>query len=168
MRRGTSHHIGAHQYQRECTAGVWLAQAKSTCCRRWHAAHDRGLLAGAVDGLNVVVPHGDREYYLARPGIAVARPGLPNGAIDLTGYFGLHPALRSLHPYWEAGQLGFVHASGSPDGSRSHFEAQDYMESGTPGQHNTRDGWMNRLLGYLPVSDSPVQALTSVKRCHAS
>lgn len=81
------------------------------------------FLRGAADGLNVVVPHGDREYYLARPGIAVAPPGMPNGAIDLTGYFGLHPALRSLHPYWEAGQLGFVHASGSPDGSRSHFEA---------------------------------------------
>jgi len=133
---------------------------------RAHAAGDGTprmivvFLRGAVDGLNVVVPHGDREYYLARPGIAVARPGMPNGAIDLTGYFGLHPALRSLHPYWEAGQLGFVHASGSPDGSRSHFEAQDYMESGTPGQHNTRDGWMNRLLGYLPASDSPVQALT--------
>lgn len=118
------------------------------------------FLRGAVDGLNVVVPHGDREYYQARPSIAVARPGQNNGAIDLTGYFGLHPALRPLLPYWESGQLAFVHASGSPDGSRSHFEAQDYMETGTPGQHNTRDGWMNRLQGQLPRSESPVQALT--------
>src|SRR5450830_1425144 len=118
------------------------------------------FLRGAVDGLNVVVPHGDQAYYQARPGIAVARPGMPNGAIDLTGYFGLHPALRPLLPYWDSGQLAFVHASGSPDGSRSHFEAQDYMETGTPGQHNTRDGWMNRLQGQLPRSDSPVQALT--------
>lgn len=118
------------------------------------------FLRGAVDGLNVVVPHGDHAYYQARPGIAVARPGMPNGAIDLTGYFGLHPSLRPLMPYWESGQLAFVHASGSPDGSRSHFEAQDYMETGTPGQHNTRDGWMNRLEATLPPSDSPVQALT--------
>ncbi|NUU00913.1 DUF1501 domain-containing protein [Herbaspirillum robiniae] len=118
------------------------------------------FLRGAVDGLNVVVPHGDPEYYRARPTIAVARPGQANGAIDLTGYFGLHPALQALMPYWEAGQLAFVHASGSPDASRSHFEAQDYMETGTPGQHNTRDGWMNRLMAYLPPSESPLQALT--------
>ncbi len=118
------------------------------------------FLRGAVDGLNVVVPHGDQAYYQARPGIAVARPGMPNGAIDLTGYFGLHPALRPLLPYWDSGQLAFVHASGSPDGSRSHFEAQDYMETGTPGQHSIHDGWMNRLQGFLPRADSPVQALT--------
>lgn len=117
------------------------------------------FLRGAIDGLNVVVPHGDAEYYRARPTIAVARPGEPNGAIDLTGYFGLHPSLRPLMPYWESGQLAFVHASGSPDASRSHFEAQDYMETGTPGQHNTRDGWMNRLMGYLPPSESPLQSL---------
>ncbi|MFL9927533.1 DUF1501 domain-containing protein [Herbaspirillum lusitanum] len=117
------------------------------------------FMRGAVDGLSVVVPHGDQEYYRARPTIAVARPGQPNGAIDLTGYFGLHPALRPLMPYWDGGQLAFVHASGSPDGSRSHFEAQDYMETGTPGQHNTRDGWMNRLQGNLPHSESPLQAL---------
>ncbi|WDZ97624.1 DUF1501 domain-containing protein [Herbaspirillum sp. WKF16] len=118
------------------------------------------FLRGAVDGLNVVVPHGDPEYYRARPTIAVARPGQPDGAIDLTGYFGLHPALHPLMPYWEGGQLAFVHASGSPDASRSHFEAQDYMETGTPGRHNTRDGWMNRLMGYLPPSESPLQALS--------
>ncbi|WP_343587126.1 DUF1501 domain-containing protein [Herbaspirillum sp.] len=118
------------------------------------------FLRGAVDGLNVVVPHGEPEYYRARPTIAVAPPGQANGAIDLTGYFGLHPALQPLMPYWESGQLAFVHASGSPDASRSHFEAQDYMETGTPGQHNTHDGWMNRLMGYLPPSESPLQALS--------
>jgi uncharacterized protein (DUF1501 family) len=118
------------------------------------------FLRGAVDGMNVVVPHGDPAYYQARPTIAVARPGSPNGAIDLTGYFGLHPALRALHPYWKSGQLAFVHAAGSPDPSRSHFEAQDYMETGTPGQHAVRDGWLNRMLGVLPRTDSPVQALT--------
>ncbi|AMO96288.1 hypothetical protein CFter6_3662 [Collimonas fungivorans] len=118
------------------------------------------FLRGAVDGLNVVVPHGDHNYYKARPGIAVSRPGTQNGAIDLTGYFGLHPALQALQPYWDDGRLAFVHASGSPDMSRSHFEAQDYMETGTPGQHNTRDGWMNRMLGVMPSSSSPMQALT--------
>ncbi|MCA1324779.1 DUF1501 domain-containing protein [Herbaspirillum sp. alder98] len=119
------------------------------------------FMRGAVDGLSVVVPHGDQEYYRARPTIAVARPGQVNGAIDLDGYFGLHPALHPLMPYWRGGKLAFVHASGSPDGSRSHFEAQDYMETGTPGQHSTRDGWMNRLLGYLPRSEqTPLQALT--------
>ena len=118
------------------------------------------FLRGAVDGLNVVVPHGDQHYYQARPTIAVARPGDTNGAIDLTGYFGLHPALQPLKPYWDNGQLAFIHASGSPDMSRSHFEAQDYMETGTPGQHNTQDGWMNRLLGTMPVKDAPMQALT--------
>ena len=117
------------------------------------------FLRGAVDGLNVVVPHGDPLYYQARPTIAVARPGQANGALDLTGYFGLHPALQPLMPYWESGQLAFVHASGSPDGSRSHFEAQDYMETGTPGQHSTRDGWLNRVMDYLPPAESPLQAI---------
>lgn len=118
------------------------------------------FMRGAVDGLSVVVPHGDPQYYRARPTIAVARPGQPNGAIDLDGYFGLHPALRPLMPYWRSRKLAFVHASGSADASRSHFEAQDYMETGTPGQHHTRDGWMNRLLGYLPRSETLLQALT--------
>jgi uncharacterized protein (DUF1501 family) len=118
------------------------------------------FMRGAVDGLSVVAPHGDPEYYRARPTISLARPGQVNGVIDLDGYFGLHPALRPLMPYWSGGKLAFVHASGSPDGSRSHFEAQDYMETGTPGRHNTRDGWMNRLLGALPPSESPLQALT--------
>ncbi|MFC5474542.1 DUF1501 domain-containing protein [Paraherbaspirillum soli] len=137
-----------------------------TPLKRGHTAGDGTprmivvFLRGAVDGLNVVVPHGDRHYYQARPTIAVARPGADNGAIDLTGYFGLHPALQTLKPYWDSGQLAFIHASGSPDMSRSHFEAQDFMESGTPGQHNTPDGWMNRMLGSLPSSNSPMQALT--------
>ncbi|MGS0743512.1 DUF1501 domain-containing protein [Glaciimonas sp. GG7] len=118
------------------------------------------FMRGAVDGLNVVVPHGDHHYYQARPTIAVARPAAANGVIDLTGYFGLHPALQPLKAYWDSGQLAFIHASGSPDMSRSHFEAQDYMETGTPGQHNTPDGWMNRLLATMPHNEGPLQALT--------
>ena len=101
---------------------------------------------GAVDGLNMIVPFGEREYYAARPSIAVPKPGAPDGAVDLDGFFGLHPRLAPLKPLWDAKQLAIVHATGSPDGTRSHFDAQDYMESGTPGVKSTQDGWLNRYL----------------------
>jgi uncharacterized protein (DUF1501 family) len=105
---------------------------------------------GAVDGLNMVVPHGEREYYALRPTLAVARPNgagrSGEAAIDLDGFFGLHPALAPLKPLWDRKQLGVVEAVGSPDNTRSHFDAQDYMEAGTPGVKSTRDGWLNRYL----------------------
>jgi uncharacterized protein (DUF1501 family) len=101
---------------------------------------------GAVDGLNMVVPFGERAYYSSRPSIAVAKPGAAEGALDLDGFFGLHPRMASLVPYFKDGNLAIVHAAGSPDDTRSHFDAQDYMESGTPGDKGTRDGWMNRYL----------------------
>jgi uncharacterized protein (DUF1501 family) len=101
---------------------------------------------GAVDGLNMVVPHGDSFYYRERPRIAIPRPGAPGGAIDLDGHFGLHPALQPLAELYRNGALAIVHAVGSPDGTRSHFDAQDYMESGTPGIKSTEDGWLNRIL----------------------
>jgi uncharacterized protein (DUF1501 family) len=102
---------------------------------------------GAVDGLNMVVPFGEREYYAARPSIAIARPGSgADAAIDLDGFFGLHPRLAPLKPLYDAQQLAIVHACGSPDGTRSHFDAQDYMESATPGVKSTQDGWLNRYL----------------------
>ena len=102
---------------------------------------------GAVDGLNMIVPFGDRGYYEARPSIAIAQPGTgTDGAIDLDGFFGMHPRLAPLAPMYSAGQLAVVHASGSPDPTRSHFDAQDYMESATPGVKSTRDGWLNRYL----------------------
>jgi uncharacterized protein (DUF1501 family) len=116
------------------------------------------FLRGAVDGLNVVIPHWESAYYDGRPSIAIAPPDEANGALDLDGRFGLHPALASLMPLWKQRSLAFIHACGSPDASRSHFDAQDYMESGTPGVKTTADGWMNRLLAALPHS-SPVQAL---------
>ena len=118
------------------------------------------MLRGAVDGLSVVAPYGDTEYYRLRPNIAVPRPGQENGAIDLDGYFGLNPALTSLQPLWRQGKLAFVHASGSPDLTRSHFDAQDYLESGTPGRKATQDGWMNRLLGQLPGPITPTRAVS--------
>ena len=116
------------------------------------------FLRGAVDGLNVVIPHSESAYYDARSLIAIAPPNENNGALDLDGRFGLHPALESVMPLWQQGSLAFVHACGSPDATRSHFDAQDYMESGTPGVKNTQDGWMNRLLNIMH-SQSPIQAI---------
>jgi uncharacterized protein (DUF1501 family) len=101
---------------------------------------------GAVDGLNMIVPFGEKAYYQARPSIAIAQPGKPDGALDLDGFFGLHPRMASLHPYFTRGELAIVNATGSHDPTRSHFDAQDYMESGTPGVKSTRDGWLNRYL----------------------
>ncbi|MEJ7616411.1 MAG: DUF1501 domain-containing protein [Pyrinomonadaceae bacterium] len=101
---------------------------------------------GAVDGLNAIVPYGERAYYDLRPTIAIAQPGRFDAALDLDGFFGLHPALASLKPFWDQQQLGIIHAVGSPHNTRSHFDAQDYMESGTPGIKSTADGWLNRYL----------------------
>jgi uncharacterized protein (DUF1501 family) len=102
---------------------------------------------GAVDGLNMVVPFGDRDYYKARPSIAIGAPGSgPGAAVDLDGFFGLHPRLALLEPLFDARQLAIVHACGSPDATRSHFDAQDYMETATPGVKSTPDGWLNRYL----------------------
>jgi uncharacterized protein (DUF1501 family) len=95
---------------------------------------------GAVDGLNMVVPHGEARYYAERPRIAIPRADL----VDLDGHFGLHPALAPLKPLWDNKSLAVVHAVGSPDVTRSHFDAQDYMESGTPGVKSTASGWLNR------------------------
>jgi uncharacterized protein (DUF1501 family) len=102
---------------------------------------------GAVDGLSMVVPCFEPWYYQERRRIVVPRPGSgPEAAIDLDGRFGLHPRLGALKPLWDAGHLAVVHAVGSPDGTRSHFDAQDFMESGTPGVKTTPDGWLNRCL----------------------
>ena len=117
------------------------------------------MLRGAVDGLNVVAPVGDDNYLRLRPTIGLAAPGTEGGALDLDGYFGLHPALASLQPLWQQKKLAFVHASGSPDATRSHFDAQDYMESATPGRKNTPDGWMNRLVAALPGNATPSRLL---------
>lgn len=111
---------------------------------------------GAVDGLNVVIPHGERVYYDLRPTIAVPETAV----IKLDPLFGLHPALAAFQPLWADGQLAAVQAAGSPDPSRSHFDAQDYMESGTPGNKSTGSGWLNRALGLDPRMDrSPLRAV---------
>lgn len=101
---------------------------------------------GAVDGLNMVVPFGEDNYYGLRRTIAIQPPSKTDGAVDLDGHFGLHPALKPLESFWTSKQLAVIHSAGSPDNTRSHFDAQDYMESATPGVKSTRDGWLNRVL----------------------
>jgi uncharacterized protein (DUF1501 family) len=123
---------------------LFLARAAFAETARAEAADGPVLVClfqrGAVDGLSMVVPHGDRQYYDARPRIAVPAAQV----LDLDGHFGLHPRLAALKPWWDRGALAVVHAAGSPDPTRSHFDAQDYMESGTPGMKATPDGWLNR------------------------
>jgi uncharacterized protein (DUF1501 family) len=112
---------------------------------------------GAADGLNIVVPHGERAYYAMRPSINIPRKDV----LDLDGFFGLHPAMSSLQPIWTQGHMAIVHAAGSPDPTRSHFDAQDFMESGTPGMKATTDGWLNRALHAMPNGDkSPFRAIS--------
>src|SRR5579875_2069398 len=113
------------------------------------------FLRGAVDGLNLVIPHGERTYYDYRPNIAVA----PSQVRDLDGHFGLHPAMAPMMALWREHSLAFVDACGSPDPTRSHFDAQDYMETRTPGIKTTGDGWMNRLLAALPQPHGATEAI---------
>ena len=117
---------------------------------------------GAADGLNIVVPFGEPNYYRLRPTIAISQPrrGGTDAAIDLDGFFGLHPSLAPLEPLFHQNQLAIVHAAGSPDPTRSHFDAQDFMESGTPGLKATEDGWLNRAVGAVPEENaSPFRAV---------
>jgi uncharacterized protein (DUF1501 family) len=117
---------------------------------------------GAADGLNIVVPFGEQNYYRMRPSIAIPQPKSESldAAVDLDGFFGLHPSLAPLEPLFHKNQLAIVQAAGSPDPTRSHFDAQDFMESGTPGVKATDDGWLNRALENAPEEDaSPFRAV---------
>ncbi|HXP45930.1 MAG TPA: DUF1501 domain-containing protein [Terriglobales bacterium] len=115
---------------------------------------------GAADGLNIVVPHGESAYYQMRPSIAIPRPNRgQESSIDLDGFFGLHPSMASFKPLWDEKRLAIVHAAGSPDNTRSHFDAQDYMESGTPGVKSTDDGWLNRAVRQPEPGASPFRAI---------
>jgi uncharacterized protein (DUF1501 family) len=117
---------------------------------------------GAADGLNIVVPFEEPNYYRMRPTIAIPQPrrGTGDTVVDLDGFFGLHPGLAALSPLFQKNQLAIVHAAGSPDPTRSHFDAQDYMESGTPGVKATEDGWLDRAIGTVPEEHaSPFRAV---------
>lgn len=116
---------------------------------------------GAVDGLNMIVPYGESEYYNVRRSIAIRKPNETGGAINLDGFFGLHPSMRPLETFWRDKKLAIVTAAGSPDNTRSHFDAQDYMESATPGNKGTRDGWLGRvLMTTAGKDDSPFRAVS--------
>jgi uncharacterized protein (DUF1501 family) len=151
-------------------AMISLGIAPSFLTRSIEAATTRRKLLiaifqrGAVDGLNMIVPHGEAEYYRARPSIAIARPGSRDGAIDLDGFFGLHPRMAALKPWWDDGSLAIVHACGSPDHTRSHFDAQDYMETATPGVKSTKDGWLNRYLQFAYPSHAPLTAVALTRQ----
>ncbi len=139
-----------------CVAPLWLQSAAAASGTR------RKILVavfqrGAMDGLNAVIPYTDELYYKARPSIAIPKADV----LDLgDGRFGLHPALAPLHQLWNRKQLAIVHAAGSPDLTRSHFDAQDYMESGTPGLKSTRDGWLNRALPPVGETKTPLRAVS--------
>src|SRR3989449_2187210 len=112
---------------------------------------------GAVDGLNMIVPHGDPLYYRERPRIAVPATDV----VDLDGYFGLHPRLASLKPLWDSKRLAAIHAIGPPRVMRSHFDAQESMESGTPDVKGTQDGWLNRYCRHdRRHQDAPFRAVS--------
>jgi uncharacterized protein (DUF1501 family) len=141
------------------TAPGWLLRAAA------QGSSNRRILVvifqrGAADGLNVVAPFFEPRYYQLRPSVNVPRPstGAVNGSIDLDGRFALHPSLQPLKPLWDSGQLAIVHAAGSPDSSRSHFDAQEFMECGTPGVKR-EDGWLNRALPLASSNGSPMRAV---------
>jgi uncharacterized protein (DUF1501 family) len=111
---------------------------------------------GAADGLNIVVPHGEQHYYAMRPSINIPKQAV----LDLDGFFGLHPSLAPFRPLWQQRHLAIIHAAGSPDATRSHFDAQDFMETGTPGVKATDDGWLNRSLHSMGMAEhSPFRAI---------
>jgi uncharacterized protein (DUF1501 family) len=127
------------------TAAIPSFLVRSVMAETGHAPGQRLIVIfqrGAADGLNVAVPYREKNYYSMRPTIAIPQ----NQIVDLDGFFGLHPSLAAFKPLYDQGHLAVVHACGSPDMSRSHFDAQDYMESGTPGIKGTSDGWLNRAL----------------------
>ncbi|MHB8216971.1 MAG: DUF1501 domain-containing protein [Candidatus Sulfotelmatobacter sp.] len=132
---------------------AWGAAEPATGHKRLVVIFQRG----AADGLNIVVPHAETQYYAMRPSISIPR----RDVLDLDGFFGLHPSLAPFQPLWQQRHLAIVHAAGSPDPNRSHFDAQDFMESGTPGVKSTDDGWLNRSLHSLQHASpkSPFEAI---------
>jgi uncharacterized protein (DUF1501 family) len=113
---------------------------------------------GAMDGLSMVAPVGDPNYFDNRKNIALSLTG-ERPAIRLDDHFALNPGMAALKKYWDEGTFAVVHQVGSPDPSRSHFDAQDFMEMGTPGEKNTEDGFLNRAMQQLPPNSSSLRAV---------
>ncbi len=114
------------------------------------------VLRGAMDGMNVVVPYGDRDYAALRGQIALGKPGETDGAIDLDGFYGLHPALADIAPWYKEGALLPIQAVASPYRDRSHFDGQDVLENGTLNAHGTEVGWLNRALSTMGGGDKRI------------
>jgi uncharacterized protein (DUF1501 family) len=148
MRGGALALVGTSVIPSFLTRSVYGEMAKAS-------ANNKKLVVifqrGACDGLNVVVPYQEKNYYAMRPTIAIQQKDV----LDLNGFFGLHPAMAAMKPLYDQGHLAIIHAAGSNDPSRSHFDAQDYMESGTPGVKVTQDGWLNRALQNEPEKGKP-------------
>jgi uncharacterized protein (DUF1501 family) len=152
LKNGAMAVVGTAAVPSFLTRAAWAAAAAGSNNKRLVVIFQRG----AADGLNIVVPHAEPSYYAMRPSINIPRQQV----IDLNGFFGLHPSLAPLKPLWDQRQLAIVHAAGSPDTTRSHFDAQDYMESGTPGVKITSDGWLNRTLqSELAAGHSPFRGI---------
>jgi uncharacterized protein (DUF1501 family) len=147
------------------SAGALAPAARAGATRLTSAPTARDVLIcifqrGGADGLNMVVPHGDAGYYAQRPSLAIGAPGRDAGAIDLDGFFGLHPSLGALKEIWDARQLAVVHACGSPDPTHSHFDAMDNLERGAPGERSVATGWLGRhLAATQQAGDSPFRAV---------
>jgi len=139
------------------TSPMWLvpASAESTDRRKVLVAV---FQRGAADGLSIVAPFSEKRYSQLRPGIGVPSPSAQNGVLDLDGRFAFNQAMQPLKPLWDGGQLAIVQATGSPDPSRSHFDAQEFMESGTPGA-KLDDGWLNRAIPLVSDNSSPMRAI---------
>jgi uncharacterized protein (DUF1501 family) len=142
LRNGALAAIGTAALPSFLTRAAYGAADPGTRTKRLVVIFQRG----AADGLNIVVPHAEPAYYAMRPTINIPQQSV----VDLDGFFGLHPSMSSFKPLWDQKHLAIVHASGSPDPTRSHFDAQDFMESGTPGLKTTDDGWLNRCLHEMP------------------
>src|SRR6185437_9890119 len=151
IRNGALAVVGTAAVPGFLTRAAFGAVTPGTPTKRLVAIFQRG----AADGLNIVVPHGEQAYYAMRPSINIPKQSV----LDLDGFFGLHPSLSPLVPIWNQKHLAIVHAAGSPDPTRSHFDAQDFMESGTPGLKATEDGWLNRSLHSLPNPDAAFRAV---------
>src|SRR5579885_2748043 len=151
LRNGALAVVGTAALPTFLARAAYSAETSGTRTKRLVVIFQRG----AADGLNIVVPHGEPAYYAMRPSINIPQ----NQVLDVDGFFGLHPSLASFQPLWKQGHLAIVHAAGSPDPTRSHFDAQDFMESGTPGLKATEDGWLNRSLHSLPSGDAAFRAV---------
>ena len=151
MKGGAMAIVGTAAIPSFLTRAAWGAAGAGSSNKRLVVIFQRG----AADGLNIVVPHAEPSYYAMRPSINIPRQQV----IDLNGFFGLHPAMTPLKPLWDQRHLAIVHAAGSPDATRSHFDAQDYMESGTPGVKDTSDGWLNRIVQSEPAGSTPFRAI---------